>query len=64
MRTDLQRQTATIYQFPLGGRSGQMKAVNRQPAEANLRSASLQPCIDWRAPYHAEAIDQDDQRQH
>lgn len=64
MRTDLQRQTATIYQFPLGGRAGQKKALDRQPAEANLRSPSLQPCVDWRASYHAEAIERDDQRQH
>ncbi|EAU42471.1 hypothetical protein FP2506_06516 [Fulvimarina pelagi HTCC2506] len=55
MATGFETQSATIYQFPVGGRSGMKNQQPRAwPSEKQVPQTVSQ--FDWRAAYHAEAI--------
>lgn len=57
MSASVHRETATIYQFPAGGRAG---ATSRAANERTRREAAAQvPAICFGSWYHEEAIKED-----
>ena len=54
MNTDAHRTSAKIYQFPLGGRSGQAPRAAEQPAP--------RPCVIGSGWYHEAAIQEEAER--
>ncbi|MDS7597831.1 DUF2735 domain-containing protein [Agrobacterium tumefaciens] len=54
MATGFHRETATIYQFPVGGRSGMPKF--RSSGLSALEEEAKMPHIDFGSWYHDEAI--------
>ena len=64
MRTSAQRETATIYQFPIGGRAGLAQQNQRNDTSVSAYLNSLGAC---QAPagsgwYHEEAMEAERQR--
>ncbi|NWJ26957.1 DUF2735 domain-containing protein [Rhizobium sp. RM] len=54
MATGFHRETATIYQFPVGGRAGVSKF--RKSGLSALEEEARAPHIDFGSWYHDEAI--------
>ncbi|MBS0259712.1 MAG: DUF2735 domain-containing protein [Proteobacteria bacterium] len=54
MATGFHRETATIYQFPIGGRAGVSKF--RNSGLSDLEREARQPHVDFGSWYHDEAI--------
>ncbi|WCJ61947.1 DUF2735 domain-containing protein [Agrobacterium tumefaciens] len=54
MATGFHRETATIYQFPVGGRAGVSKFRNSGLSE--LEREARQPHVEFGSWYHDDAI--------
>ncbi|KNY35240.1 MULTISPECIES: DUF2735 domain-containing protein [unclassified Agrobacterium] len=54
MATGIHRETATIYQFPVGGRAGLSRFGNSGLSELELQAR--EPHVDFGSWYHDEAI--------
>ena len=54
MATGIHRETATIYQFPVGGRAGLSRFGNSGLSE--LERQAREPHVDFGSWYHDEAI--------
>ncbi|WP_041694487.1 DUF2735 domain-containing protein [Agrobacterium tumefaciens] len=54
MATDFHRETATIFQFPVGGRAGLSKF--RNIGLSDLEREARQPHVDFGSWYHHDAI--------
>ncbi len=55
----IQQQSATIFQFPVGGRAGIARL-----ASDSRRAIETVPAFDWRGRYHAEAIEEAEKLDH
>ncbi|MDY8110369.1 DUF2735 domain-containing protein [Fulvimarina sp. 2208YS6-2-32] len=49
--------SATIFQFPVGGRAGTVVPLDTRDALRGMMSQTTARNLDWRAFYHAEAIE-------
>lgn len=56
MTTGTQTQTATIYQFPLGGRTGAKTRALFWQDDSASKPLENEVHFDWRATYHDAAI--------
>lgn len=54
MATGFHRETATIYQFPVGGRAGVSKF--RDSGLSKLEREAQEPHVDFGSWYHDDAI--------
>ncbi|MEN3791487.1 DUF2735 domain-containing protein [Fulvimarina sp. MAC3] len=59
MTTGIELQSATIYQFPVGGRAGVRKRGHGWSDESTARALESANHFDWRAAYHDAAISED-----
>ena len=52
----IDRQTATIVPFPVGGRAGFVRGGYSQKSADRRLAVEAAPGFDWRGWYHGEAI--------
>ncbi|MFF2319556.1 DUF2735 domain-containing protein [Agrobacterium sp. NPDC058088] len=64
MATGFHRETATIYQFPVGGRAGVSKF--RTNGLSDLEREAREPHVDFGSWYHDDAIrdEENDRKPH